>query len=70
MNTSALTKTFEHPTDSELEIDVEIAATAENFDVFMDFNPNGNQEDYLGHLFDNGEIASEIYTRPKRRPRN
>jgi hypothetical protein len=64
-NISKLTKIFEHPTDSTREINVEIAATQENFDVFMDFNPNGNQHDYMGHLFDNGEIASGVWDRPK-----
>lgn len=64
-NLRKITLIFDHPTDSNREFNVEVEVSKTNFDVVADFNPSGNLEDFMGHLFDNGEIPSVVWDRPK-----
>lgn len=64
-----LTATFDHPTERNTQIDIELLNTSANYAIFDGANPSLTAAQYVAYL-DSNHIEYAIYERPRRRPRN
>jgi len=65
-----ITRVFAHDTNNELETCVGVWADNQDLiDLIVNFNPELTVQDLI-NVLDGERIEYEVYTRPKRRPRN